>query len=81
MYCHLNARAMRCEILCFQNLLSAALPVLPRAGCIEEIREKRCDCRDISYDKLEAPWLGEPDGGGIYHSGESLQQASLGWKR
>lgn len=25
MHCHLNARAMRCKILCFQNVLSAAL--------------------------------------------------------
>lgn len=56
-YCHLNASAMRCEILCFQNLLSA-LPLSSRAGCIEQTRGNWCDSCDMSYDRLVAPWQG-----------------------
>lgn len=56
-HCRLNAGAMRHEILCFQNLLSASLRPSP-AGCTEETRGERRGPCDMSYDTLVAPWLG-----------------------
>lgn len=65
----------------FPKFVISGLRSASRAGCTEEIREKLCDARDMSYDTPVAPWLGELRPGRIHHSGESLQQASLGGKR